>query len=179
MSKYVFLFFILMTNTKSYACRCQNPNTVDESFSYTQTIIHGKVLKKSFVSFQSSMDEKKAEAVEKELKEDKQDLLLLHSKSLIKINLKKIECFKGEIKSDTIIIFTTRTNASCGFTRFEKGKEYITYASSNSYSYYLLPLKNHGVRLEKENTYWTNHCTRTTEFNIVESNELRRLTNNE
>ena len=32
--------------------------------------------------------------------------------------------------------------------------------------------------LERENTLWTNQCTRTTEHNVQEANELSRLSNN-
>jgi hypothetical protein len=89
--------------------------------------------------------------------------------------LEIIENFKGGTSQDTVTIYTTDGGPSCGY-EFELGKEYIVYASirSNSYSTVLTEYERN-QDIEKENSYWTNRCTRTTEFIKSEAAELRRL----
>ena len=83
--------------------------------------------------------------------------------------------YKGEIKNDTVIIYTTRTGASCGYTGFELGREYLIYTVLNGYFSNFFDLNFKDIKLESKNTFWTNHCTRTTVYNEVESKELKKL----
>lgn len=163
---------IIFSVSKTIACSCEDPDTVTEAYNYTETIIRGKVIQKSFVPFESSMNQEKADSLRIKFEDDDQKLGLFESEFLIEVQIELQKVYKGELIGDTITLYTTRTNASCGFTRFEKGQDYITYASSKSHAYFLF---NTESGLEKENTLWTNHCTRTTEYNAGEAKELELI----
>ena len=169
------VFFLILIGIKSFACRCDDPGTTKEAFGYTPFIIHGRVLNKSTISFKSTMNEKTVVNLENSLKNDDQKLSLLNSEFILKIEVEILFDYKNNMNSDTITLFTTRTGASCGFTRFEIGQEYLIYASSNSYAYQIFNSKTMEGKLEKEDTYWTSHCTRTYEYNEGEAEELRKL----
>ena len=176
--KQLFICIVLLIGIESYACRCDEPGTIKEAYRNTKTIVHGKVLKRSLVTLKSTMNKKSAEVLEEELKVDKQLLVRFNMKLIIKIELELIQQFKGKIKSDTITIFTGRTSASCGITWFEEGKEYLIYTCSSDYAYWAFNQKELKSKLKKTNTFWTNHCTRTIEYNYKEANELERLAKN-
>ncbi len=176
MKKYL-VFFLVLIGVKSFACRCDDPGTTKEAFEYTQTIVHGKVVNKSIVSFKSTMNKKAAVSLENSLKNDEGKLSLLNSQFIHKIEVEILYQYKGGINYDTITVYTTRGGASCGFTRFEVGHEYLIYASSRSYAYHVFNSSTTEEKLERENTFWTNHCTRTTEYKEDEAEELRRLSN--
>jgi hypothetical protein len=171
MIRIIFIIFILSVSTRSLACNCNETGTVDESFKYSDAVFHGKVIQKTFVSFGQSIKKEAADSIRRTLDEGK--LNLFDSDFIIKLEFEVKHHFKGTTIDDTIIIYTSRTSASCGYIGFEIGKEYIVYSSSKShvFSTFLSP-KN---EFEKENTYWTNHCTRTQEFNFGEYKELKAL----
>lgn len=158
------------------ACSCKGPMKINDAFHFTETIIHGKVLQKSIVSCAMTMDQEKADSLRHALKEDQQRLELLESDFIVRIELLVTKVFKGSLSSDTITIYTSRTSASCGFTEFKVGKDFLIYASSKSHVFHFL---NKGGTssgsLEQENTYWTNHCTRTKGFDNLEAAELELL----
>jgi len=86
-----------------------------------------------------------------------------------------IEKYKGTVLLDTLTIYTVPKAASCGY-KFEKGKTYIVYGSKKSdIGFMFLPDADIHKNLEKENTFWTNHCTRTTEYNKLEADKLRKV----
>jgi len=157
------------------ACSCKGPMTINDAFNYNETIIHGKVLQKWIVSFSEAMDQDKANSLRHAFKEDQQSLELLESDFIVRIELLVTKVFKGSLSNDTITIYTSRTSASCGFTEFEVGKDFLIYASSKSHAFAFLNIGNSTGRLEQENTYWTNHCTRTKGFDSQEATELESL----
>lgn len=159
-------------------CRCEDPGTVKEAFAYTEAIFHGKVISKEFITYEDSMEPEKAVKVKEFYKEDQQKIEWLQARFIIKLELELINTFKGKILTDTLTLYTTRTGVSCGFTRFDINQDYIVYASSKSYAYW--PFGGYGEtasNLERPNTYWTNHCTRTCEYNKLEESELLVLSN--
>lgn len=160
---------LVFSISKTVACSCKEPGTIAEAYHYTETVIHGKVIQKSFVTFESSMSKEKADSLRIKLKGDDQKLGLLESEFIIEVQIEIQKVYKGELVGDTIVLYTSRNGASCGFTRFEVGQDYIIYASSKSHAFWLF---NSESSLEKENTLWTNHCTRTTEYNASEAKEL-------
>ena len=101
----------------------------------------------------------------------------LNSEFLIRAKFKKKEILKGDIKQDTITMFTTRTRASCGFTKFRIGKEYIIYASPNSYFFSNFYDPQRKRKLEIKNTYWVTSCSITSEFEHEHFDELQLLKN--
>ncbi|MBK7225097.1 MAG: hypothetical protein IPH96_06645 [Saprospiraceae bacterium] len=98
---------------------------------------------------------------------------ILNSDFLIQAKLRVIELFKGEINDDTLTLYTTRTGASCGYTGFVIGKQFIIYSSPNSYffSHFYRPQRNR--RLEKANTNWVTSCSITTALREDHLNMLK------
>ena len=170
-----FLTFVAIPNSGN--CRCEDPGTVKEAYEYTETIIRGKVISKEFVSYESTMNPEKVIMIKERYKDDKRKMEYLQSEFIIKLDLQTNNTFKGKILSDTLTLYTTRNGASCGFTRFEFGQEYLIYASSHSYAYWIFVDNEASETLELSNTYWTNQCSRTTEYNKLEESELLKLKN--
>lgn len=163
---------IVLGILKTTACSCDLPHTVANAFKYTQTIVHGRVIKKSFISVENAMMKEKADSLKIILQDDSQGLALLGAKLITEIHVKILKVYKGTLIGDTITVYTSRSSASCGFTRFIVGQEFLIYASSNSD---VFPMFRQKIRLEKENTFWTNYCTRTKEYDFQEALELSSL----
>ncbi len=156
-------------------CSCQDPGTVEEAFLETPFIIHGKVLSQTFAHYKSAMNDSGAAILSARFQQDTQKLLLLETQMLVKTELKVLEKFKGNIQTDTITVYTTRTSGSCGYRGFIPGAEYIVYASGKSYAFWPFTEGAKDIHLEKENTYWTNQCTRTSAYEKSEAKALKRI----
>ena len=159
---------------QSYACKCGGPWTVTESFKTTGFIMSGTVLRTQVVSFSTTITADKVDDVRGRLKSDEQKLRYFDMPYIIKVDFVVREKFKGQLR-DTVTIYTAMNSASCGY-KFEKDKSYIIYASKRSdMDFMFLANEDRNKGLEKEHTYWTNHCTRTTDYNNLEADELRAL----
>lgn len=160
----------------TYACKREGPPTVEQSFKGAAVIVSGKVLSKDLVSVAETMNADKAGYVKEKLKADKGKLEFFESGFIYKIQLEIRENYKGGITRDILTIFTTITSGSCGF-KFDVGRSYLVYASKRSSIYFpFLDSSENNGQFEKENTFWTNHCSRTTEYySKSEIDELRRL----
>ena len=159
---------------EGYACKCGGPGTVQESFESTELIVHGKVIKKDTVRFSETIKEEDISEVRARLKEDGQMLRMFDMTYVLKLELEIIENYKGGDIRRTVILYTPLLSASCGF-RFQKDKQYIVYASSKNFMNFLVQNKGESERHEKEDTFSTTHCTRTTEYIKLEADELRTL----
>lgn len=157
----------------SLACSCEEPGSVEESFNYSDAVFHGKVINKSYVSFGESIQKVVADSIRHKLDENRLDLF--DSEFIVKVEFEIIKCYKGNLVNDTIVIYTTRTSASCGYRGFEIGKDYIVYGSTESYAFWTFIKNDDKYKFEKQNTYWTNHCTRTDEYKYGEAKELEKL----
>ena len=160
--------------TSAYACKCNETPTVEASYNLPGIIVHGQVVDKQLVSLSKTMKTEKAEELREKLRGDTRMLELLGSELVFEIKLKVVESFKKNA-GDTIIIYATINSASCGY-KFEMQKHYIVYASDKSHAYF--PFLTHRERksdIEKGETYWTNHCTRTAEYDKSEADLLRKL----
>lgn len=159
-----------------YACKCGGPGTVKSSFEGSHVVVSGQVLSKEVVSFSQTIRPDSVSAIRERLKDDKQNLQFFEMSYIFKIDLEIVEKYKGTDLRDTVTIYTAMHRASCGY-KFELGRSYIIYASNGSHLSFMFKDKvDLSKGSQKENTYWTNHCTRTTEYNSVEADELRLLT---
>lgn len=156
------------------ACKCNDPGTVKESFDIMPVIISGQVIKREIVSFAETIQTDKIGEIEQNLKSDTQRLNWLRANFVFKIQLSVKEKFKGMNIPDTVTIYTTITGASCGY-KFEEGNEYIIYGNMKGFYSVFLMEQDRKKRIEKEHTYWTNHCTRTRPYDSSEAEELRSL----
>jgi hypothetical protein len=154
---------ILIIQGQSLACSCTYPTEVPKAFEASHTIVYGEIVELQIVKVSESMDR---DSLEQFMINDltKFQSETLNADFLIKVKIKKKEILKGSTEQEIITLYTTRTGASCGFTRFEIGREYIVYASPKSYffSNFYSPQKNR--KLEKQNTYWVTNCSITSEF---------------
>lgn len=164
---------IIFGTSNSLACSCEEPGSVEESFNYSDAVFHGKVVNTSFVTFAESIKTETADSIHKNLDENK--LSLFDSEFILKVEFEITKCYKGNIFNDTIVIYTTRTSASCGYSGFEVGKDYIVYGSSKSYAFWTLIKNADDLAFEQQNTFWTNQCTRTDGYNYAEAKELEKL----
>ncbi len=158
---------------QSLACSCNYPTEVKNAYEVSHTIVYGEIVELAVVKVTDSMD---SDSLKLFLQNDltKFQTETLNAEFLIRAKLKKKETLKGYIKQDTITMFTTRTGASCGFTKFRIGKEYIIYASPNSYFFSNFYSPQRKRKLELKNTYWVTSCSITSEF---EQEHLTKLKN--
>ena len=158
-----------------YACTCGGPWSVEEEFVDTELIVHGKVISKELVALQETLKQDMVSGVKERLKDDNQKLQFFESYYVFEIKFEIIEKYKGSAVRDTVTIYTVPKAASCGY-KFDTGKIYIVYGSKKSdIGFMFLPRADIDKNLEKENTFWTSRCTRTTEFNRSEADALRKL----
>ncbi|MBL4649209.1 MAG: hypothetical protein JKY03_05710 [Aureispira sp.] len=148
--------------------------SVEDAYSMTTVVVSGKIISLNYVSLWATMaPEKRAQAKEDFLK-TQPNTKSLETPIIQKVALEVSKTYKGENIIDTLIIFTPRNGASCGFAWFKVGGSFIIYASPRSFYYGVFPFINI-EGMEQKNTYWTNHCTRTNYYYEKEAQELTKL----
>lgn len=169
----ILLLFYLSLPITAFSCSCYEIPSVEDAYFVTPVVVSGKVIRLDYVSVWSTMaPEKRTQAKEAFLKIHPHTASL-ETPIIQKVALEVSNKYKGENLKDTIVIYTHRSSAACGFTWFKVGEEFIIYATPY-YSYSLFnPNKIEG--LELKNTYWTNHCTRTKPYYEKEAEELAIL----
>lgn len=80
------------------------------------------------------------------------------------------DSYKGNISSDTVIIYTGIGGGDCG-VRFKTGERYIVYGESESYFDHL---KNTINFPNATNSFWTNICLRTMPYAEEERTEIEK-----
>ena len=170
-------FLVLGLLGKASGCKCDGPDrTLNQSVKGHSVIIHGRVIDKKLVPFESTMNTSKVDYVKRKLMNDKENLKTFLSDSVYEIRLLVKESFKGSGNGDTLTIYT-RTG-SCGIP-FQLEKEYIVYTLQRGWHYHdFLNELTGQEKFEKENTYWAHRCTRTTTYDKGEASALRQLKNN-
>jgi hypothetical protein len=167
------IVILLFRVGNSLACSCESVSSLEEAFNYSDAVFHGKVVNKSLVTYAESIRKEAADSIRKNLDENK--LSLFDYEFILKVEFEIKTCFKGNIFNDTIVIYTTRTSASCGYTGFEVGKDYIVYGSLKSYAFWAFIKNSNAINFEKQNTFWTNHCTRTDVYTYEEAKRLEKI----
>lgn len=169
------IIMVLGLTCEMYACKCDGTGTVKGSFNGSDVVISGRVLSKVIIPYSQAVNQDSVAAIKIRLKDNKQKLQFFEMSYIVKVEVEITEKFKGVNLRDTVTIYTAMNSASCGY-KFEIGKFYIIYTSRESYldSMFIGKVdRNKG--LELENTFWTNICTRTTEFNSLEADQLREI----
>lgn len=170
--KIILTALILGISGHTYSCKCNGNGTVKEAFENADLIIHGKVLSQQLISFAKTIKDDKVNEVKEGLKGDQQKLRFFEMGYIYEVKLEVIEKYKGESHLDTATIYTTMNSASCGY-KFDNGKTYIIYGSKKCYINSMFVAEaDRSKNLERVNTYWTSHCTRTTQYNKPEADEL-------
>jgi len=159
----------------AFACKCGGPWSVKEEFEDSELIFHGKVISKELVTIQETLKQDQLSSLKQKLKGDTEKLQFLESHPIYEVKFEIIETYKGAVIRDTVTIYTATKSASCGY-KFDKDKAYIVYGTPLSdIRFMFLPDSDKYMTVEKEHTFWTNHCTRTTGYNKTEAAELGKL----
>lgn len=160
-----FLFTIILfvlVSPDSSACKCSGLNSVEDEYKVSEVVLLGTVEKIEYVGLVETMNPDSLETARKLVSE--KYIHFLEATGILKATIKVRKILKGYIKDESIVIYTGFNGASCGY-RFEKDKDYIVYAQDYSYLYSFLSIDEDRVQgFRKDNTYWTNHCRRTTDY---------------
>lgn len=169
-----FLLFVVGQNY-IFACECSPANSLEKSLENSRLVIHGKVVSKEFITYSETLLPEWADTLARRAKEKGQLLDVSGiSPNIIKVKVVVLKNFKNKIIPDTLVIFTPRANASCGYTKFEIGKEFIIFNDVDLFkSSQLKEFTKFDVQLK--NTFWTNQCTRTSEANQEDLDSLNLI----
>jgi hypothetical protein len=165
---------VLLQARPCYACKCAGPATVEESYKRADLIVYARVVRKDTVFLPETMQGDEVKKIREELEGNRKRLTLFERTPVARIELEVIDEFKGGYASGTVVVYTPLLSASCGF-RFEVNTEYIIYASGMNFMSSFFRHPDHSYGSGKDNSFWTNHCTRTTAFRRSEAQELTGL----
>ncbi len=156
------LFLLFVFNISStFACRCEGNGTVKQAFENAEVVILGKVVKKSYVSIRSTMNENELPSMESSM--DDWEKQMLDIPAVLRVEIEVTKQLKGIPTTENVVIYTARNSSSCGYDAFLKEKTYLIYGDQKSYLYQLFSSKmTKKENIEKSGTFWTSQCTRTT-----------------
>jgi hypothetical protein len=174
MKKFVLILLFSLIVDPIYACRCDS-KTVAEAFRITPYIFYGKVIRKEIVSLEETMKPEQVDVIKQRLKKAKRSLEFIESNYITKVEIEVKEVFKGDSSKRRATIYTTTGGGSCGYNKFEIGKEYVVYGFPKSQAFFSFLTQGWDETIEREGTFWTNHCTRTTFYTSIEASSLRKL----
>lgn len=144
----------------SFACKCAGENSIKSSVDAASIVFTGKVLKVEFETLAETINPDSltlARSLPHEGTKNYLDVPMVLKATLV-VNTD----FKGVAKGDTIVVYTGIRGATCGF-KFEAGKEYTVYATTENYMYTFFRLDRQRFKgFTKNGIYWTSVCSRTT-----------------
>lgn len=176
--------FLLLTipsfNSNILACYCYELNSVEEEYKSATIVIYGEIITKEFVTLKETMNNKRLNEIKDSIPEDKY-FLLNTTPLVVKVNMKIKNNYKGIFSSDTVTIYTARSGVSCGYRDFEVGEHFIIYGYKKTFLYNVLLMVNNSLveDLDKKETYWTDQCTRTTNYYEEDKLILDEMSNNQ
>ena len=164
----VVLLLYSLTNQTAAACSCVGESTVKGEYSSSDIVATGRIINIEIEWLPDSAKIK--EMVELGFPADSLDKRF-NGYYLKKVILKIDEVYKGNALAETVLIYTGMGGGDCGFP-FTKGKRYVIYGDTESY---FGDFFNDQEFPHKQDTYWTNICTRTRKHNRKEIKELENL----
>jgi hypothetical protein len=160
--KKLFFSFLIAVASQGFAlaCDCKPASCIEKSFEQANLVVHARVLSKEYISYSETLLPNWSDSLAKWAK-DKGQLLDLSTiaPNVIRVKVLVLKSYKNQTHLDTLIIFTPRSSASCGFNEFEVAKEYLIFNGIDLFK--SLEFKNYNERVQLHNTFWTNECTRT------------------
>lgn len=136
----IFIAVATLNLTEATFCRCVPNDTLKKEFNETAFIVHGKVI--NIETVQSH---------------------------LLKVTLEIIQSYKGKTTDKIITIYTYNSAVGCGYTEFEKGKEFISFLSQRS------AVDAKIDELDEKMIFWTTRCTLTGLYDKEIESELCTL----
>ncbi len=166
MKNLVLIVVLTFVNLQSsIACTCGPEETISAAVKYYDVIFSGQVIS---VSYETNQD-----SIGYLIIGDTSNFnpkWIISPTAVIKIKLDKT--YKGQLTTDTITILTPMGGGSCGYD-FSIGRKYIVYATIYDELVVYSQVKKRSIN---NNTFWTNECTRTREWNLTEENEIIKET---
>lgn len=167
-SKYLIAILLVITTPyQVLSCSCIGQSTVEEGIKGAEAVLVGKIVSNEVLTFTDSSI----------LDYFPDDTILIKSSmyqyKIARYGLLVSASYKGKINTDTVDMYTGLGGGDCG-VHFEIGERYIVYG---------LNLKRNWEQLAGQKGYWTNICTRTCEYALMEIREVekyaKRKTRNE
>lgn len=165
----------LLWANASFSCSCGEEGSVEESFAGADIVIHGTAVQRSYTTIKETLNPNLGDSLEELVSIRDKDLLNSELATKIQVQVNKI--YNGKVISDTVKVYTARQSSAFGYTQFKIGEEYIIYGDKESY-FSSMMLYEKIADSEKNGTFWTNQCTRTTSYNELEANQLDGLAKN-
>jgi hypothetical protein len=157
--KFLILLLLLNFSDSILACSCNGTWTTETAYKNSKNVIYGKVLDTSLVSLAQTMDSEKLINFftnNPHIIAGKYDLIF--SRLIIRTEILSIKVYKGLETKDTIVVYTPRQGASCGYQWFSEGSTHVIFDSGPDFIYQFAGINS---EYKKPNTYWTNNCTYT------------------
>ena len=156
-----FLFFHFITVT-IFACSCAGKPAVKASVESSAIVVSAVVLSQTITTDLNSVST---------IEGDTNNLTGIYEWPYRIVKLKINTVYKGQVSSDTLVIITATSGASCG-VEFETGKQYIIYGKEQ----YIVNDKPLFKRKPiNNNVYWTSLCSRTCRWNKEEEFAIKKL----
>ncbi len=143
------------------ACKCEGEISTEDAVKNSEIVFKGVVLSRTITA---AFYEYGIVA-----KGDSTALKLLGKNPIAVYKIKVGSVFKGRQKFDTVVILTPVNSAGCGVS-FTIGQEWIVYADTKDD---VLSSQSIQRFTNKEGVYFTNLCTRTTQWYREEENAIR------
>lgn len=149
-----------MLKRESPFCCCPEHLLVDMEVEEADAVVVGIALSEDLLIIPDS-------AVHKMFPDDSVQSALLSETNIIRrYDLLVEKVYKGEIRKDTVIIYSGFTEEYGAF-EFEVGKKYIVYGEKNAHL--------GSITRKGESIFWTHQCRRTRLYNMDEIGELEQL----
>ncbi len=146
------------------ACDCKGQATVENAVKNSSLVVTGTVISNILVAVKDS--HQIVSFTEDSLKQTTFRYTTIMTKCKVVVG----ELFKGSISSDTLTFFTGTGEHDCG-KEFIVGEKYIVYSSEKTYS---KQKYNDLIYSLGKNIFWTDKCTRTTQYNSEEIFEIKK-----
>jgi hypothetical protein len=150
---------------ETFACDCKGQATVENAIKNSSLVVTGTVISKILVAVTDS--HQIVSFTDDSLKQNTFRYTTIMTKCKVRVG----ELFKGTISSDTLTIFTGTGGPDCG-KEFIVGEKYIIYSAEKAYS---KQKYNDLIYSLGKNIFWTDKCTRTTQYDSEEIFEIKKF----
>lgn len=184
----IFLLISFTTISQNKDCGYKNEcicDTTDESllnsYNISAIVINCEVIKIDTISIKEIITPTSVLKIKNDtLSKSECAKHVLPKEKVIRIKVKVLEIFKGEIIANEVYILTPFSEKYCGYNNFVKNEEFIIFGTLNETAdfYFLWTFDSDYFYLKTEYSIWTNKCKRTALTKKSEILELRRIKRN-
>lgn len=168
------IILVLAMASESLACKCDQP-TLTESFKRSDLILVGKVVSQELVPYSQTINPDSLTVLRARIKDDERLSRWMDMDYIFKVTIQIENKYKGAFADDTVVIYTAMLSASCGY-RFVIGETYFVHAyKKDPVASMFVGDDERNQRLGRKNTFWTTHCTRTSEYSESDALVLEAL----